>query len=626
MTRARQFYLPVICTAAAVVLCLQLICIGDVAWGADDDALRDGISVIEGLKRTKKPGRNKIIDKAVGLMRRGKSETRTTKVDANTDPNLLKDPEYVFLKNPDKSISYIRKDRLREAFQAVADDLTRRPEADELWQDMKAQMNPLVWLAATALERSGNLMDTIRAQGAGLAVDQLADDEKYRRAARTAIQSDKDRKKPASTQPALVSVPTVKPPDCTPEKAQVSAAQQNIAAGQLGTAEATLLGLDLVKCPGLTTQVDAALQAITNTVDDLNARAAAASDSCNAAEIDKVANDLDNVSHSGLTGSPADLKSRAQAIVSAKTEYTAAQANLKAGQLATVLSQLRSLGSAMETAGLRDCEPYDKARRGITKITDLITTRVDQANVAANRCDMNAITRLLRHLSRLNHPDFKAALARLEAAKADCQEPDQQTAELTPADQRCIDQHGSASYSKDSGADGINICGCRDPYIFNFDGTRCVRPDQLMADANTSCQESFGPGAYANSSQSSYKTYVCECGSGTTWNCGKRRCVKTAEFMSALRTHATEICQGRFGSALRRVQVNPSCKYSCVIAQRTVRRTPTRRRTPGQRAPTRTHDKGLSVIIGVIGVISQMPTSSPSSSTDCRANPMAANC
>lgn len=615
--------------ALVIAFSVQFLVVHQAAIAADTDALSDGASVLTAIKRDGSTDANNLIDKIVGSLPPGPTGSGLTKVDGNTDPSLLNDPNLVFIKNQDKSISYISKQRLTRAVQKVADVATRRPDADQLWQDAKAAAPWWAIPLVAAIELNGTVMQDIRTMGVTLVVSELSNDKKRRAKAGRIIKSlaptatrpsgkppTTTATPPSGTTPpttATPPAPVVKPPDCTAEEAKLAAAKSGVAAGQLGAAETTIYDTDIIKCPKLVAGAKDVLQQINDIVADLTGRAAAAKSSCDASEIAKVAAELTATKHSKLKGNPASLLTRASALKNGENGFDQANANVKAGQYVTAISQLEAVKAGMTASGVQACPPYDRATKGIATINKRVDSLVSQANGAANGCNIENIDKMIARLSKIDHPRIATSLTRLQAVRKRCKKKASEPVQLTDADRQCISQNGDQSYSVQSGADGINLCDCRKPYVFNFDRTRCVEASQVMAEADTFCEGKFGSGAYAVKKKSNYKTYVCDCGLGTVWNCGKKRCVPRRKFLTALKVRATEICRARFGDSLQRVKVFASCKYNCVYAKKTSKRKPTRR------PPSPGHSKQQTIVIGIIDIFTRTPTTTRTTPTPgCR--------
>lgn len=621
--------------AAFAICLLQAIVSAGTALAADPARLRDGVSVLESMRRDKNPEINRFIDDVVvdKLPPRAPG-SGLTRVDGNTDPGVFSDKNNIFVKNNDGSISYISRDRLRAGLDEVAGEVTGRKDFDKVFQEgikiVPSDYRGLVEVlndTVELMEKSGLGMlvsraELIRKHGVKLIVKEMRkDSDKYRRdaiaahaAAATPPGGPKPPVRPGQPQhkpPQQPGTTTVTPavpakPDCTREEAALAGATADIAAGRLGAAQTALNGIDTTKCPELATAVSNGLQQIADRVAELNRDAQAALSSCDRTAIDDAASALRGVSHPGLTTSPSALSARSDALGAAWQDFERARGSYRSGNLADARSGLTAVRASMARDGVQDCEPYTRAGNGLTTI-DRMETVLGQANAVAAECDLDRITRMISRLQKRTHVLLQQALRRLEAAKKKCEEGDTETGPRSAADQRCVDRYGPHSYSAQSSADGINICECRKPYRFDYDRTKCVEPGQVMATANASCRERYGPDAYADAEQSNYKTYVCVCGNGTVFNCEKTRCVNEQALLASLQGQANDICAKRYGKSLRSVKVYPSCKYECVFAKTTTRRRPPSR--PSRRPPKPGHDKALSIAVGIgIGIITSTPT------------------
>ena len=612
--------------ASAVLIVISfagLLLAQGAALGADPNKLRDGASVLRSMQRNHSPEVNKFLDGVINdkLPPRAPG-SGLTPVDAKTDPSVLRDPENVFVKNRDGSISYISKQRLQEGLQEVANVVTRRSDFDQIFKDGISIVPPGYRRLVDILNDTIKLVERsplgiitsrsniIRKHGTKIIVKEIVkNSDGHRQTAWTVVSAPPGPPPPPTVTPTTPTPPptttpapptTVTPakppaPDCTKEEAALANAKSNIAAGQLGAAETALRGIDLKKCHKLATDVANAQQQITDKVAELNRKAAAAMSSCDQSMINDAATALSGASHPGLT--TARLTARAQALSGATTSFEQARSSYLAGNLAASRTKLNALRASMSTAGIQNCEPYNRAGNALATI-ERMDSVLAQANAAANTCDLVKINRMIAQLQQRKHVLLRQALQRLNAAKTECEKKQVGSGPRSAADQRCIDQYGPNSYSAQSSADGINICKCRDPYTFNFDRTRCVDPGQVMAEANASCQERYGPDAYADPDQSTYKTYVCNCGGNSVWNCDKTRCVNEQKLLSSLRTKANVICKRKYGKRLRNVKVYRSCKYDCVVRKKTKKRPP-RTTKRDRKPPKRKHDTSVSVAVGI---------------------------
>jgi len=382
---------------------------------------------------------------------------------------------------------------------------------------------------------------------------------------------------------------------CTKGDAALATAKSQVAAGQLGAAESTLGGIDTTGCPRLAGPVSQAQSDITSKVSALNAAATSAMSSCDPSTINTAAGDLGGVSHPGLTTSASQLTTRASALTSANTEFEQARTAYKGGNLGAARSGLNSVIGNMQSAGIQNCPPYTRATNGLGKI-DRLENAIRTANAIAASCDPQRIDNAISKLSAVNHVLAQQAVQRLNSAKARCEQEQKNEQQNAAAAQNCIDRYGPTSYVISSTADGITQCGCREPTVFNFEGSRCVNKGDVMAEGDQSCRDEFGPHAYADYQGSSYKTYVCNCGGESRWNKGKTRCITREDILADIRRRANSACRKKCGRRLISVSVKSNGKYSCNCRKRTVRKKPPRKRqraSGGQR-----HQAAASVALG----------------------------
>jgi len=371
---------------------------------------------------------------------------------------------------------------------------------------------------------------------------------------------------------------------------QIAQARSEISAGQLSAAEATVNGIDDKNCPDVKADVAAVRTEISNEVARVNQQSADAMNSCDDAAIRSAATDLGRYTHPGLTPAPSALVNRASAISRSNAAFDTANAAYKAGDLPGARSQLVNLMSDMSSAGIQNCPKYTRASNGIGKI-DRLTTLISQANTAAAQCNTAAIDSFITRFGGITHVAAQQVLPKLNAAKKRCSD--------VVANQGCVKTFGPTSYVITSTADGIETCGCKLPTVFNKERTRCVDPQAVTAMGDNTCRSKFGPDAYADYAASAYKTYVCRCGNGTRFSCGKRRCIPVDQFRTDLRRKATASCRRKYGRRLLRVKLGNACKFSCVAKKKPTRRRPRDR----GRDRSRGHDPSVSAIVGIgVGV------------------------